>query len=206
VPPAPVIGGHPPASAAAAGATFTFTDTQGGVHFVCRVDTRPPVRCVSPTSYSGLAAGPHLFSVVEVDQAGNVSPPASYRWTIAPAQTQGMRFAMAGDATGVLLPGSAPAPVGLRITNPNPAAIHVTSITASLDPTSLPTGCQAAWFQITQSDASASRPVAVPPHGSVTLPAQGVSAPTVALTESGTNQDACQRAHLTLTYSGNADS
>jgi hypothetical protein len=205
-PPAPAITGHPSNGTTASSASFTFTDPQSGVRFTCVLDTRPPAQCASPAGYSGLAAGQHTFRAAAVDQAGNVSPPASYSWTITPAQTQGAPFTMSGDAPGALQPGGAPAQIPLTLTNPNPAAIQVTSVTAALDPSSLPAGCQAAWFQLTQSTVSATSPVSVPANGSVTLPAQGASAPSIALIESGTNQDACQQAHLTLTYTGSAHS
>ena len=40
-----------------------------------------------------------------------------------------------------------------------------------------------------------------PQHGSVTLPAQGATAPLVAMLDLATNQDACKNAVFTFSYS-----
>jgi hypothetical protein len=48
--------------------------------------------------------------------------------------------------------------------------------------------------------------VRVPAGGSVTLPMQGVSAPTIRLLNLPVNQDACKNARFSLSYSGSAHS
>jgi hypothetical protein len=53
----------------------------------CRLDGGASAPCSSPARYTGLDPGPHTFSVRAVDTAGNVGPPASYRWTILAAAT-----------------------------------------------------------------------------------------------------------------------
>jgi hypothetical protein len=40
----------------------------------------------------------------------------------------------------------------------------------------------------------------------VTLPAQGASPPSIGMVDSGTVQNACEAAHLTITYTGSAHS
>ena len=68
-------------------AVFTFTATESGSTFACSLDGAPFGPC--PFSYSGLAQGPHTFSVRATDAAGNTDPtPAQRTWTvdtIAPA-------------------------------------------------------------------------------------------------------------------------
>jgi hypothetical protein len=65
-------------------ASFTFTSSKPGSTFNCKLDAAAEAACNSGTvSYSGLAAGPHSFSVVATDLAGNVDPsPATYAWTV----------------------------------------------------------------------------------------------------------------------------
>jgi hypothetical protein len=68
-----------------------------------------------------------------------------------------------------------------------------------------PEGCDSADnLELTQSSASSSAPLRIPARGSVSLPAQGVSAPSIRLRELPVNQDACQRAHFPLAFSGEA--
>lgn len=79
----PVTSLDAPAAAAARtrGIAFTF-HSEPGARFTCTLDrvSRP---CSSPAPYSGLADGPHLFSVTATDAAGNSdrSPPA-WAWTV----------------------------------------------------------------------------------------------------------------------------
>jgi hypothetical protein len=64
-------------------ATFGFRSTERGSTFQCRLDRRTWRRCSSPTTYRGLAFGPHTFRVRARDAAGNVDPtPAVRRWLI----------------------------------------------------------------------------------------------------------------------------
>ena len=63
-------------------ASFTFTASESGVTFTCRLDTSAPAACGSPKSYTGLKPGQHTFSVTPTDAAGNVGRPAAYTWTI----------------------------------------------------------------------------------------------------------------------------
>src|SRR5207302_1631519 len=68
---------------------FSFTDTEGGVIFLCKLDTATFNACPSPITYPGpLSDGTHSFSVKAQDAAGNQSAAATYTWTvdtIAPA-------------------------------------------------------------------------------------------------------------------------
>jgi hypothetical protein len=64
---------------------FTFSDSEAGVSFLCRLDgddSVPYVACTSPQSYSGLDDGDHVFYLKAKDAAGNVSGANAYAWTI----------------------------------------------------------------------------------------------------------------------------
>ena len=64
------------------GLTFTFSATDnvaGALTFRCSIDALAYANCTSPKTYTGLAAGPHTFSVRAIDSHGNVSAPAHGR-------------------------------------------------------------------------------------------------------------------------------
>jgi uncharacterized protein (TIGR03382 family) len=63
-------------------ASFGFTSSKPGSTFSCKLDSGAAAACTSPTSYTGLGAGSHTFTVTATDTVGNVSAPVSYTWTI----------------------------------------------------------------------------------------------------------------------------
>jgi CSLREA domain-containing protein len=64
-------------------ATFSFSSTEAGSKFQCRLDGQSYAACSSPKSYSSLPKGSHTFRVRAVDKAGNMDPtPASRAFTI----------------------------------------------------------------------------------------------------------------------------
>jgi len=81
----------PSGRTAASTSELFFTGSAGAESFRCRVDSGLPAgtvpagaggfgACASPFSVSGLPDGEHLFEVVAVDAAGNLSTIASRKW------------------------------------------------------------------------------------------------------------------------------
>jgi large repetitive protein len=83
LPPAPTITSKPANPTNQTSASFSFTDTQAGVSFLCKLDASAFSACTSPQTYSGpLSDGKHTFSVKAQDAIGNKSSAVSYTWTI----------------------------------------------------------------------------------------------------------------------------
>lgn len=82
-PPNTTIDSGPSGTVDSSSATFTFSSTESGSTFACRLDGGAPTACTSPTTYSGLADGAHGFSVAATDASGNTdATPATAAWTI----------------------------------------------------------------------------------------------------------------------------
>jgi hypothetical protein len=63
-------------------ATFTFSASEPST-FDCSLDGSAFSECLSPATYTGLAAGSHTFQVRATDAAGNTDPtPAQRTWTV----------------------------------------------------------------------------------------------------------------------------
>jgi Tol biopolymer transport system component len=76
-----------PGTSSSSTVTFTFSSSEPGGRFECRLDGGSFVPCTSPFSYFGLADGQHVFEVRAFDSAGNVDPtPASSTFTVAAGQ------------------------------------------------------------------------------------------------------------------------
>jgi CSLREA domain-containing protein len=54
--------------------TVTFSSTEAGSTFKCKIDGGSYAPCASPKKYPGLAPGPHTIRVEAIDKAGNVDP------------------------------------------------------------------------------------------------------------------------------------
>lgn len=99
------------------------------------------------------------------------------------------------------MPGAPPQQLPVRIGNPNPTSIEVTSLTVAVAPS--PPGCPADLnFAVAPADLTPAAPLSVPAGGSVSLPA--AAAPTLALRELPSDQNACQGATVHLVFSGEA--
>ncbi len=190
--------------------------------------------CKRTTKFTGgpLSLGAHTFRVRAQHRTGGLSRAASYSWTIeapataatpvpssptppptrtdrapsvpSPVEGHGFSISTAGSG-GELYPGGPPETIPLTLYNPNDEPLYVTSLAVAVSKS--PAGCEAATnLRLTQSSASAEKPLILPANGSVTLPAQGVSAPMLQLLELPSNQDACKSVTFRLRYTGNAHS
>jgi hypothetical protein len=73
----------PAATTTSTSASFAFNSSEGGSSFECKLDGGSWAACTAPEAYTGLAVGPHQFSVRAIDPAENVDPtPAASSWTI----------------------------------------------------------------------------------------------------------------------------
>ncbi len=81
--PETTIAGGPTGTTTSTSASLTFTSSETGSSFECRLDSGAWSACTSPKSYSALSTGGHQFSVRAIDPADNVDPtPASRSWTV----------------------------------------------------------------------------------------------------------------------------
>jgi len=86
-PPAPQLTQEPSDPSNSSAATFSFSDSEAHVTFLCQLDGGAWTACSSPTSYKKLADGAHSFGVKARDAAGNLSTATTYAWhvdTVAP--------------------------------------------------------------------------------------------------------------------------
>jgi Bacterial Ig domain/Bacterial Ig-like domain/Chondroitinase B len=82
-PPNTTISSGPSGETTSTNASFSFSASEPGSTFACRLDASDFASCSSPKAYTGLAVGPHTFSVRATDAAGNVDgTPATAAWTI----------------------------------------------------------------------------------------------------------------------------
>ncbi|MBI2690793.1 MAG: hypothetical protein HYX29_02425, partial [Solirubrobacterales bacterium] len=82
VPLAPTINTGPTGTVASTSASFTFSTSESGMTFECRIDGAAYAACTSPQAYSSLAQGAHTFDVRAVNGASTPGPAASRTWTV----------------------------------------------------------------------------------------------------------------------------
>lgn len=82
-PPETTITSGPASPTKSTSAAFTFTTSQAGSTFRGSLDNGPSTAVTSPTTFTGLGDGLHVFQVWSVDSSGNPDPsPASYSWAV----------------------------------------------------------------------------------------------------------------------------
>ena len=82
--PAPTLTATPATQTTDRSASFSFTDSQAGATYQCRLDGSSFVSCTSPQSYAGpLSYGAHTFRVQAVFSTGT-SIATVYSWSIVP--------------------------------------------------------------------------------------------------------------------------
>ena len=89
--PQTTIDSNPANPTSSTSADFTFSSSEGGSTYECRIDGGAWGACTSPHNYTTLADGSHTFDVRATDAVGNTdATPASYTWlvdTTAPSST-----------------------------------------------------------------------------------------------------------------------
>lgn len=124
---------------------------------------------------------------------------AHYRWS----QLEPKEFTIEPQVGSLeeLMPGAPPQQLPVRVGNPNPVSIEVTDLTVAVSPS--PPGCPADLnFAVAPAALTPAAPLSVPAGESVSLPA--AAAPTLALRELPSDQNACQGATVSLVFSGEA--
>jgi hypothetical protein len=131
-PPETTISSGPTGSVASQAASFSFTSSESGSTFQCRLDGAAWGACSSPKSYSGLGNGSHSFQVRATDAAGNTDgSPAVRTWTIDAAPSPGNNCMADPSAcsfpdvenTGVT-PGTTLTPVSGTVTLSTPGQVY----------------------------------------------------------------------------------
>jgi len=169
--------------------------------FECRLDGGDWVGCSSPYLLDGLEPGEHSFAVRALSPRERSGPAAHYKWT----QLEPKEFTITPlfGSLEALMPSAPPQQLSVRIENPNPVPIEVTSLSVTVSPDR--PGCAAdPNFAIVPSSVTPAAPLGVPAGGSVTLPSGAATAPTLEMRELPVDQNACQGATLNLTFGGEA--
>jgi hypothetical protein len=201
----PTISSQPDGSTTSTSASFAFSLTDGDAA-ECRLDGGVWVACSSVAMYVGLTVGAHVFCVRAVNGSGAVGPETCVSWTVLASPSvpePSGPFRITGGIPSALSPGSSQS-LALTVSNPFDFAIRVTSLTVTIRPGSTQPGCDGpSNLSIAQSNTSGGAIwIVVPARGSVTLPAQGATAPIVTMLDLPTNQDACKGAVFTADFSG----
>jgi hypothetical protein len=80
-PPAPTLGGAPPAVTAATGATLTLAAARAA-KFECSLDGAPFAQCPAEVAIAGLAHGDHVFRARAINSQGTRGEPTALRWSV----------------------------------------------------------------------------------------------------------------------------
>jgi hypothetical protein len=199
--PRPTITMHPKKTEVSSSARFGFTTSRRVARFQCRLDRRGWRACQAPIVFANLAPGKHRFSVRALNRRGQPGPAARFRWKLLEPKDFSIEPRL--DGLSSLYPGAPPVALPMRIVNPNPVPIRVTSLRVAA--TGDPPGCPSdANLEAIPAGVSASAPLKIPAEGALSLPAPGASSPAIRLRDLPVNQDACQHARFPLAFSGKA--
>lgn len=169
--------------------------------FECRLDGGDWDDCGSPYLVRGIKPGEHSFAVRALNRRGLSGAVAHYRWALL--EPQDLSIVPLTGKLEQLMPGEPAQPLPVRIGNPNPAPIEVTSLTVAVTPEA-PDCSGDPNFAVTASSLSPAAPLLVPAGGSVSLPTAGATAPAVAMRELPVDQNACRGATVRLDFSAKA--
>jgi len=151
-------------------------------------------------------AGGYTVYVGATDNLGNTTSNGKLVTAGFTYSTTNQNFSVTGSLTSPLYPGTSQ-PLNLTFTNPNSSSITIPSggISASnIMVTSTVPGCASSNFKVAQGLTVA---ITIPanqltPTSLSTLGVPRADWPVIEMIETNTNQDACEGAKLTLTYSG----
>jgi sugar lactone lactonase YvrE len=102
--------------------TFTFSSSEPGSAFECKLDSGSYATCSSPKTTAHLADGSHTFSVRATDPAGNVDPtPASRTFTLDTAD-------VSRSGSTLTITSATGAKDNLVITKPSASTLRVTDL------------------------------------------------------------------------------
>jgi len=83
-PPSTRLRKHPPKSTHSGTAKFTFSSSEPGSHFRCKLDRKPAKGCRSPKTYKRLKVGKHTFKVWATAGGLTDPTPAKFAWKVLP--------------------------------------------------------------------------------------------------------------------------
>lgn len=169
--------------------------------FQCQLDGSEWGECSSPRLLPDLNSGDHSFLVRALSPRRRPGPAAHYRW--AQLEPKELTIDPQVGSLEALMPGEPAQQLPVRVGNPNPVPIEVTSLTVAVEPDN--PGCPGdPNFAVSPAGLTPAAPLSVPAGGSVSLPNPAAAAPTLALRERPVDQNACQGATVRLVFNGEA--